>query len=92
MLISILVGDMNILPSYLQITLIVILPITGIIIAPVRKKVEEIKIVNKLLTGIITSSILIADYCLLSNQILFISVIQIYFLAVYQKIKNSFVY
>ena len=85
LLISIVVGDMNILPTYIQILLIILLPIIGIIIAPVRtKKVEERKIVLKLLTGIITLSILLVDYYLIPNQILFVGVLQIYLLSLYQ--------
>jgi len=88
-LISIVLGDMNILPSSIQISLIVLLPIIGVIIAPVRtKKVEEKKIVLKISACIITAAILIFDYYFLTSQILFISVLQIYLLALYQMFKN----
>lgn len=88
MLISILVGDMNILPYYLQITLIVILPVIGAIIAPVRKKVEGKNITVKLLTAFFTAAILMVDYYLLTGQIIFVSVIQIYLLTIYQAVLN----
>jgi len=94
LLISILVGDMNIIPSYLQVLLIILLPIIGVIIAPVRinpvgiKTVETKNIVLKLLTGIMTTVILIVDYYLLRSQILFLCFIQVYILALYQLAKN----
>ena len=88
-IISVLVGDMNILPSLLQQILIILLPITGVIISPVRtKKIEEKKSALKVLTGIVTAFILIIDYYLLSNQILFVSIILIYILALFQILKN----
>lgn len=90
MLISIVVGDMNILPSYLQIILIILLPIIGVIVAPVRlKKVEKSKTgVLKLLAGITTIVLLFIDFYLFSSQILLISVILIYLLTLYQMLKN----
>lgn len=90
MLISIMVGDMNILPSYIQVLLIFLLPVIGVIIAPVRvKKTENKNTVGlKLLTGIITTAVLLINYYLLSTQILLISVIIIYLLALYQLLKN----
>jgi accessory gene regulator B len=89
MLISIVVGNMSILPSYLQHLLIILLPIIGIIIAPVRtKKIEEKKILYKISSCIITAVILITDYYLLINQIFFICVIQIYLLTLYQMLIN----
>jgi accessory gene regulator B len=90
MLISIMVGDMNILPSYLQIILIILLPIIGVIVAPVRlKKVEKSKTgVLKLLAGVTTIVLLFIDFYLLSSQILLISVILIYLLTLYQILKN----
>jgi accessory gene regulator B len=88
MLISILIGNMNILPAYLQVLLIIILPIIGLIIAPVRKKkVEENKIVLKISACITTAILLIIDYYLIAGQILFVSVIQIYLLTLYQMLK-----
>ena len=92
MLISILVGNMNILPSYLQIALIIILPVIGIIIAPVRKKVEGKNIAVKLLTAFFTAAILMVDYYLLTCQIIFVSVIQIYLLTMYQSVLNYKIY
>lgn len=88
-MISVVVGDMNILPSLLQQILIILLPITGVIISPVRtKKIEEKKFALKVLTGIVTAFILIIDFYILSNQILFVSIILIYILALYQILKN----
>jgi len=93
MLISIVVGAMNILPSLLQQILIILLPIVGLLIAPVRtKKVEENKIVLKITVCILTAVILIIDYYLLTGQILFVSVILIYLLALYQMLKNIYKY
>ncbi len=89
MLVSILVGNMNILPTYLQLILIILLPIIGVIITPVRtKKIEEKKIILKVSACTLTAIILIIDYYLLSGQVLFISVIQIYLLALYQMLIN----
>ncbi|MHB8065778.1 MAG: accessory gene regulator B family protein [Ruminiclostridium sp.] len=90
MLISILLGNMNILPSHLQLLLIILLPIIGAIVAPVRKKkVEERKLVLKISACILTAVLLIIDYYLLTGQILFISVIQIYLLTLCQLLKNN---
>ncbi len=88
-LISVVVGEMNIIPPLLQQVLIILLPIIGVIIAPVRtKKIEEKKSSSKVLTGIVTAFILIIDYFLLTNQILFVTIIQVYLLALYQILKN----
>jgi len=89
MLVSILIGNMRILPPYMQLFLIFLLPIIGVIIAPVRtKKIEEKKLVLKILSCILTAVILITDYYLIPGQILFVSVIEIYLLALYQMMKN----
>lgn len=89
MLISILIGNMNIIPPLLQRVLIILLPIIGVIIAPVRtKKVEEKKFALKLLTALVTAFILIIDYFLLTNQILLTSIVLIYLLAFYQMLQN----
>ncbi len=87
--ISVFVGNLNIIPNILHIILMVLLPIIGLIIAPVRtKKVEEKKTISKLLTAIFTILVLILDYFLLDSQILLVSVLQIYLLALYQMTKN----
>ena len=87
--ISVFVGKANIIPNTPYILIIILLPIVGLVIAPVRtKKVEEKKIKSKLLTVIFTASILIVDYLLLDTQILLVSVLQIYLLALYQILKN----
>jgi len=87
-LISILIGDMNIMPYYFQVILIILLPIMGIIIAPVNNKKDGVNIiVLKLLTGIITAVTLIMDFYLLNNQILTVCIIQIYLLSLYQMYK-----
>jgi len=86
---SILLGNMNLIPPFIQILLIFLLPIIGVIIAPVRtKKIEERKTVYKLITGIVTPAIIVIDYFLFANQILSFSIIQNYILAIYQVIKN----
>lgn len=89
MVISILVGNINLLNSLLQQILIITLPMLGLIIAPVRvKKVEEKKFILKLSAFVVTALTLIIDYYLLDYQILFVSVIQIYLLTLYQLLKN----
>lgn len=88
-LISILVGKMNIIPYTLQLLLTILLPIIGLLIAPVRtKKVEEKKLKSKLLTVFFTTLILLVDYFLLTSQILLTSAILVYILALYQMLKN----
>lgn len=88
-LISIIFGNMNIIPTFIQLVLLILLPIIGVIISPVRtKKVVERKTVYKIVTGVVTPAIIVIDYFLFSKQILLISVIQNYFLAIYQLIKN----
>jgi len=88
MLISVVVGQMNILSPYLQVFLIILLPIIGLIISPVRIKIVENKNIGlKLMVGIMTTVILLVDYYVLTSQILFVSVIQIYLLALYQMLK-----
>jgi accessory gene regulator B len=75
--------------SLLQQILIILLPIIGVIISPVRtKKIKEKKITFKILTCIVTAFMLITDFYLLTNQILFVCIIQIYLLALYQILKN----
>ncbi|PYG85007.1 accessory gene regulator B [Ruminiclostridium sufflavum DSM 19573] len=90
--ISILVGNMNIIPPMFQVLAILILPVTGILIAPVRtQKVQEnIKkiIESKILTAVLTILLLIFDNYFLANQIIFLSVSIIYILALYQLAKN----
>jgi accessory gene regulator B len=88
MLISIVVGKMNILPSYLEIALIIILPVIGLLIAPVRKDSNSKNNYYKIITCILTAIILCVDYYIIPYQILFISVLQVYLLAVYQMVKN----
>lgn len=87
--ISVFVGKLNIIPNNLYILSMILLPIVGLIIAPVRtKKVEEKKTLSKLLTALFTILVLIFDYFLIDSQILLVSVLQIYLLALYQMIKN----
>ena len=77
MWISILVGKMNIIPSTLELLLTILLPIIGLLIAPVRtKKVEEKKLKSKLITVFFTALILL------------VSAILVYILALYQMLKN----
>ncbi len=87
--ISVFVGKLNIIPTTLYILAMILLPLIGLIIAPVRtKKVEEKKALSKLLTVIFTILALILDYFLIDSQILLVSVLQIYLLALYQMLKN----
>ncbi|QNU66896.1 accessory gene regulator B family protein [Ruminiclostridium herbifermentans] len=89
--ISIFVGKLNIIPDTLNIILIILLPIVGLIIAPVRtKKVEEKKTTSKALTVLLTILALILDYFLFDSQILLVSILQVYILALYQLVKNQF--
>lgn len=89
MLISVILGNINLIPVFVQAILLIILPILGVIFAPVRtKKVEERKTVYKIAIGITTPVMILINYFIASNQILLISVIQIYILAIYQVIKN----
>lgn len=90
MLISIIVGDMNIFPPYLQIISIVLLPVIGIIISPVRvNKIQESNtVILKLFAGITTLVLLMLDFHLFPSQVMLVSVFQIYILAFYQLIKN----
>lgn len=87
--ISIVVGRMNLLPAYIEILLMVLLPLIGLAIAPVRtKKVEERKRNYKILAVVLTPLLLILDYFLIPGQILELSVIVTYFITLYQLIKN----
>lgn len=89
LLVSILLGNKNIIPDNLHLILIFLLPLVGALIAPVRvKKAEEKKSKYKLLTVVLTAFSLLVDYLLLKNQILLVSVLLIYFLALYQYAKN----
>lgn len=87
--ISAFVGKINIIPNTLHILIMILLPIVGLVIAPVRtKKVEEKKTLSKLLTALFTILVLIFDYFIIDGQILLVSVLQIYLLALYQMLKN----
>lgn len=89
MLLSIVIGKMDLIPNSTELLLIVLLPIIGVLIAPVRtKKIEEKKLKNKILTALLTIIILSVDYFFIKNQILLISVILLYILALYQMLKN----
>lgn len=92
LLISIILGNLNVVPIELHLLIIFLLPIIGSIIAPVRiKKVEENKSKFKLLAALFTISVLVIDYFLLKNQILLISVLLVYFFALYQYVKNRII-
>ncbi len=89
MLISVVIGGLSVIPGFVHLALIIMLPILGAVIAPVRtRKIEEKKIRSKILAFILTAALLLIDYYFLSGQTLLISVIQIYFLALYQLSKN----
>ncbi len=89
---SIVVGRMNLIPDLIEILLIVLLPLTGIAIAPVRtKKVEEKKGNYKILALVLTSLTLFLDYFFIPGQIVELSVISTYFLTLYQFSKNKII-
>jgi|GEM_PF-2306145 len=90
MLASVVAGKSNLLPPYLQISLFFLLPLVCILIAPVRtRKVIEKKLKYKILGALLTTALLLLDYFLIQDQILQVSVIIIYFLSIYQLIKNK---
>lgn len=90
MTLSVVVGKLDVIPGFLQIVLIIVLPLIGAAIAPVRtKKVEERTRGYKILIVILTPVILLADYLYIPAQILQTSVIIIYSLSIYQLLKNK---
>lgn len=92
MILSIVVGRMNLLPDFIEIIFIVLLPLIGVAIAPVRtKKVEEKKRNYKILTFILTSLTLFIDFFFIPAQIVELSVISTYLLTLYQFFKNKII-
>ncbi len=90
MLASIVAGKSNLLPHFVQMVLLFILPLAGILLAPVRtRKVIEKKRTYKILGALLTAVLLLLDYFFIQDQILMVSVIIIYFLSIYQLIKNK---
>lgn len=91
MLISVVIGQTEIIPAATNIVIIILLPVLGIIIAPVRtRKIEEKTSRHKALAFILTAAALLTDYFLIPGQVLLMSIIQIYFLALYQLSRNAY--
>lgn len=90
LLISILAGSYNLIPYHLQIILLILFPLVGFIIAPVKlaDQKQSINIPFKLLTALLTIGVLLINIFVLPGQILFWCVIQVYLLAFYQLTKN----
>ena len=90
MLASIVAGKSNLLPHLVQMVLLFILPLAGILLAPVRtRKVIEKKRTYKILGALLTAVLLLLDYFFIQDQILMVSVIIIYFLSIYQLNSGS---
>lgn len=90
---SIALGNLNIVPWYIQVVFMFLFPITGFSISPVKvNKIEKGDIRSKLLTGILTLAVLLLDFYLIPGQILLWSVIVTYFFALFQLLKNFYIY
>lgn len=89
-LISVLGGRAELIPHYIQIALIAILPVIGAVISPVRPNKEKKKYtLLKTLTFVFTAALLLLDYFALGRQYLFVSVILVYIFAIYPLLKNT---
>lgn len=93
LLISIFAGRLYIFPSWLLLALMVILPVIGILIAPVHvKEIPTGGVGIKVSTALMTILLLTIDYFFFSSQILCLSVVEVYILAVYQRLINKYKY
>ncbi|MDF2984704.1 MAG: protein involved in post-translational modification of quorum-sensing peptide [Eubacterium sp.] len=89
MLTGITVGRLDILHPNVKIALIILLPIFGAVISPVRKNKEARNYnVLKISVLLITAVLLILDYYILPYQFVFITVILIYLQAVYSLVRK----
>lgn len=90
MAVNVFAGKMNIIPGFVQITLLIVLTIAGAVIAPVRtRKVEERTGIYKTLAAALTPALLLLDYFCIPGQVVQVSVVTIYLLSVYQLLKNK---
>lgn len=93
MILSIVVGRMNLIPDFIEIILFVLLPLIGVVIAPVRtKKVDENTRNYKILAAVLTPLLLFLDYFFIPGQIVEFSVICTYLLTLYQFFKNKIIF
>lgn len=85
MVIAIFAGKIIIIPFYMQLVLIVLLPILGFLITPVKdKQKKEDRKKTGILTGVITVLLLLSDCFYMPGNIITWSVIEVYVLSVYQ--------
>ncbi len=89
LLVSILAGKADIIPYYIQIALIIVLPVIGAVISPVRLNKEKSNYtILKSLTFVFTALLLLLDFFVMEHQFLLISVILIYVSAIFPLLKN----
>jgi accessory gene regulator B len=90
LIISTFTGKLDIIPLYIQLFLIIILPLLALLMAPVRIK-EKVNggIGTKSAAVFLTIILLLADYFIFPSQIILCSVIEVYLLAIYQLIINK---
>ncbi|HEX2926863.1 MAG TPA: accessory gene regulator B family protein [Ruminiclostridium sp.] len=93
LVLSIFLGKQNLIPSYILIGLLAALPILGALIAPVQiKEKKKGSLGTKLAVVIITIALMSVDYFVFSSQIITLSVLEVYILAVYQQLINKLKY
>lgn len=85
MAIAIFAGKIIIIPYYIQLLLIIILPIFALLIIPVKDSPKkEYRKRTGILTGLITVLLLLSDYFYMPDNIITWSVLEVYVLSVYQ--------
>ena len=85
MFIAIFVGRTVINSYYIQLAHIVVLPILGFLISPVKEiKNQEDQKKKRILAGLLTFLLLLLDFFFISSNIITWSVIEVYVLSVYQ--------
>ncbi len=88
---AIFAGKSDVIPFYIQLALILLLPILGLLIAPVQNgKKQVIRKKTKIAVGLITAILLLADFLFMSTSIISWSVIEVYTLSVYQLLISKY--
>lgn len=89
LLLSILLGRLDMVPQFVQIGVLIIFPAIGAIISPVRvNKVVPFNIKIKITVAVLTVALLLLDMLFIKGQIVFWAIVFTYILAVYQYFLN----
>ncbi len=91
MVIAIFAGKADIIPSYIQLALIVFLPILSILTAPVEnRQKQESRKKTCIAAALMTVLLLLSDFFFMSYNIITWSVIEVYVLYVYQLLISKY--